>query len=84
MAQPTRHPKIGDIVLYHESVHEGIWGENKTVALPAVVTEIIAGHEGDAEPRLRLTAFRPFDKPQWDLTAHFAAEPRPGCWTWRE
>jgi hypothetical protein len=84
MSAPKRNPRIGDIVLFHESVHDGIWGHTHTVALPAIVTEIIAEHEGAAAagPRLRLTAFCPFDKPKWDISAHFSEEPKPGCWTW--
>jgi hypothetical protein len=86
MSEPTRTPKVGDIVLYHEGVHEGIWGHTHTVALPAIVTEIIPEHEagGGAGSRLRLTVFCPFDKPRWDVSAHFADEPTPGHWTWRD
>jgi hypothetical protein len=86
MSVPTRIPRIGDIVLYHEVVHEGIWGQTHTVPWPAIVTEIIPEHEGSggAGARLRLTAFCPFDKPKWDISAHFAEEPKPGCWTWRD
>jgi hypothetical protein len=84
MSERRRTPRVGDIVLYHEDVPEGIWGHSHSVTWPAIVTEVISEHEGGHEPRLRLTVFCPFDKPKWDISAHFADQPRPGCWSWRD
>jgi hypothetical protein len=84
MSEPRRIPKVGDIVLYHAGVNEGIWGHPHTVVWPAIVTEVIPEHEPGVEPRLRLTAFCPFDKPKWDVSAHFSEEPKPGCWSWKD
>jgi hypothetical protein len=84
MTESKPIPRVGDIVLYHESVHEGVWGPTHTITWPAIVTEIIPDHEGASGPRLRLTAFCPFDKPKWDISAHFSEEPKAGCCSWRE
>jgi hypothetical protein len=84
MSQSDRVPRLGEIVLYHEAVRQDIWEKQVIAAWPAIVTEVLPPRVGDAGPRLRLTAFRPFDKPMWDIEAHFSAQPEAGGWSWRE
>jgi hypothetical protein len=84
MSQPDRTPRIGDIVLYYEAARQDIWDPPQMAARPAIVTEVLAIPSGAAMPPLRLTVFRPFEKPHWDLTAPFAAEPTPHHWCLRD
>jgi hypothetical protein len=84
MSQTHRAPRLGEIVLYHERLRQDIWEPPQLVTWPAIVTEVLPPHPGEVGTSVRLTAFRPFDKPHWDITAHSADEPKPGCWTWRD
>jgi hypothetical protein len=84
MSQTERVPKLGDIVYYHEKVRQDVWDPPAVVTWPAIVTEVLAPGAGEAGPRLRVTAFKPFEKPAWDLTAYYSSEPAPGCWNWPE
>lgn len=81
-ARTTRHPKLGEMVHYHESVRQDVWDPHQLVTWPAVVTAILETHPGAAQPRLRLTAFRPYEKPLWDLTADYSELPEPRHWSW--
>jgi hypothetical protein len=84
MSTPDRLPKLGDIVLYHESVRQDVWDPPQNVTWPAIVTDVIRPHPGQTTPQVRLTAFRPFDKPIWDITASYSPKPEPGHWSWPE
>lgn len=83
MAEPHRMPKLGDIVLYHQTIRQDIWENPALITWPAIVTEILPHRTEEAIPRLRLTAFRPFDKPLWDIEACFAEQPTHGSWSWK-
>jgi hypothetical protein len=84
MTAHDRAPRLGDIVLYHEQVIEAIFDPPRHVAWPAIVTGEVPEREAGAGPTLRLTVFRPYDRPLWDVTAPFAEAPERGCWTWRD
>jgi hypothetical protein len=64
------------------SVRDDIWDPPRLVTYPAIVTEVFEPKHGELGPSLRVTAFRPYDKPAWDITAAYSAEPQSGCWTW--
>ncbi|MDR3634040.1 MAG: hypothetical protein P4L84_09560 [Isosphaeraceae bacterium] len=83
MSQSSRTPKLGDIVLYHQNLRQDIWDAPQSVTWPAIVTEVLPPHAGEHLPRLRLTAFRPFDKPLWDIEAYFSEAGQQGTWSWR-
>jgi hypothetical protein len=82
MSEPIRLPKLGDIVLYHESQRQDVWDPLQTVTWPAIVTDVFKPVTEAAPPRVRLTVFRPFDKPLWDVTADYAPSPQPRHWSW--
>jgi hypothetical protein len=84
MSQSDRAPKLGEVVLYHASVRQDIWEPIQTVTWPAIVTEVLPPDGSHPVARLRLTAFRPFDKPMWDITATYSAIPQPEHWSWPE
>jgi hypothetical protein len=77
-----RQPKLGDIVLYHENVRQDVWDPLELVMWPAIVTAVLGTIDGSSLPRLRLTAFRPYEKPPWDITADFSATPQSHHWSW--
>ncbi len=78
----SRAPRLGEMVYYHENVRQDIWEPLQLVTWPAIVTSVLAGADGTPSHRVRLTAFRPFDKPLWDVTADFADAPQAHHWTW--
>jgi len=84
MSQPAREPQLGDIVLYHESVRQDVWDPPQVVTWPAIVTEVIHPDKVHPLTRVRLTAFRPFDKPVWDITASYSEKPEAHHWSWPE
>jgi hypothetical protein len=81
---PGRLPKIGDIVIYHETVRQDIWDPLQLVSWPAIVTAVVDSPGGHPLPRLRLTAFRPYEKPLWEITADYSPKPEPHHWSWPE
>ena len=83
MSHP-KTPRLGDIVQYHENVRQDIWDPLLLVTWPAIVTAVLSHVDGSSSSRVRLTAFRPFDKPLWDVTADHADEPKAHHWTWAE
>jgi hypothetical protein len=46
------------------------------------VTAVLGTPPGASTPRLRLTAFRPYEKPVWDVTSDYAPPPQPKHWSW--
>jgi len=83
-ATQPRIPRVGDIVIYHDVVKQDLFDSSAHIDLPAIVTEVLGPLEGQNGYRVRLTAFRPFDKPSWDITAAFAPKPQGHHWTWRD
>jgi hypothetical protein len=84
MPTSNRTPALGEMVIYHERVRQDLWDPEQTAPRPAVVTEVLRPAEGETLPGLRLTVLRPYEKPLWDVTAHYSATPRGGHWSWRE
>lgn len=82
MAEPDRTPRLGDVVCYHASVRQDVWDPAQVEAWPAIVTAVLPPPAGAVLARLRLTVFRPYEKPLWDVTADHAEPPRPGHWSW--
>lgn len=82
MSTPQRTPKLGDIVVYYESVSQDVWDPVVTVPRPAIVTEVVTVSREHPNATVRLTVFRPWAKPLWDISATHSDEPQPGYWSW--
>ena len=64
------------------SLRQDVWDPPQVVTWPAIVTEVLHPDKVHNATRVRLTAFRPFDKPIWDITASYSESPVPQHWSW--